>query len=156
MNYRTWQATASVTRTPVLALAMLVVFALSCELAARIPLVRSRLHPPGVGSPSRPFELQLARLDAFVASQGGVDCIFVGSSLALLGFDPDAFSAAYRRRTGRRIRCFDFGVPALTASSVGAIARILAEDYHPWLLIYGIGARDLSAAADNPRLTDIP
>ena len=47
-------------------------------------------------------------------------------------------------RTGRRLRSFNFGVGGITVSSTAAIARILAEDYHPWLIIYGLTARDFS------------
>ncbi len=153
---RTCQATLAVVATPLFAVALLAAFVVTCELAARTEFARSHLLEPGVGSPSPILEQQLTRLNALVETEGGVDCIFFGDSLALNGFDPDAFGAEYHERTGNRIRCFNFAVMGLTATGAAAVGRILLEDYHPWLLFYGLSVRDFSPSAQGPALEDIP
>lgn len=153
---RDWQVRASAATTGLLAFALLGLVLGTAELAARSRFIRSFLTAPSVGSPSRILELQLANLDAIVRSEGGIDCIFLGNSLVLLGIDPAAFAAAYADHGGSRARCFNFAIPGITVAGVAAIARILAEDYHPRLLIYGLTARDLSPAADAPAIEAMP
>ena len=45
-----------------------------------------------------------------------MDCIFLGSPLVLMGVDPVAFGAGYEDRAGKRVRCFNFGVPGRSSS----------------------------------------
>jgi hypothetical protein len=149
---RSWAVTAAASTTPLLVVASLAVCFACVELSVRTEPVRRQLLPPSVGSPSRPFEIQLARLNAFVRREGGPDCVFVGSSLVLTGVDPEVFDAAYERRAGRRIRCFNLGVPGMSASDVGALAGILLEDYEPSLIVYGATFRDFSTRVAGPGL----
>jgi hypothetical protein len=114
------------------------------ELFIRTEFVRSRLNAPTMGSRHGQFENQLARLDRVIAQEGSVDCIFLGSSLVWLGVEPQTFAQAYQRETGQDIRCFTFGVSAMPASAAGPVAKILSEDYHPKLLVYGLSARDFA------------
>ena len=90
------------------------------------------------------FERQLARLDAVYNQEGRIDCIFLGNSMVWRGFEPVAFNAGYQSQSGEEMRCFNFGVDGMPASMAGAIARILVEDYHPRILLFGIDARDLA------------
>ena len=149
---RSWDVTAAAATTPLLVVATLAVSWACVELSVRTEPARRHLLAPSVGSPSRPFEIQLARLNDFVRRGGGVDCIFVGSSLVLTGVDPEVFDAAYERRAGRRLRCFNLGVPGMSASDVGALAAILLEDYAPSLVVYGTTFRDFSARVEGPGL----
>jgi hypothetical protein len=149
-----WQVRAAVLATPVTALA-LVALVLAASRSRRGG-ARAHLAAPSVGSPSRLLELQLADLEAFVRSAGGVDCLFLGNSLVLLGLDPNAFDAAYEAHAGARLRSFNFAVSGITVSGVAALARILAEDYHPWLIIYGLTVRDFSSAAAAPAIDAMP
>lgn len=152
MPTRTWQVTASAAKTLALALFLLAVALAACELAARSAVVRSRLLPPSVDNPSRPFEQQLAGLDEFVRAHGRVDCVFLGNSLVLTGIDPEVFGAAFASQTHHPIACFNFAVPGVTVTDVAIMARIVQEDYQPWLLVYGATFRDFSTAATGPQL----
>lgn len=149
---RSWNVSAAASTTPLLVVATLVACWACVELSVRTEPVRRHLLPPSVGSPSRPFEIQLARLNDFARRDGGPDCVFVGSSLVLTGVDPEVFEAAYERRAGRRIRCFNLGVPGMSASDVGALAAILLEDYAPSLVVYGTTFRDFSTRVAGPGL----
>ena len=149
---RSWNVTPAALTTPLLVVVSLAVCCAVVELSARTAGVRTRLLPPSVGSPSRPFEIQLARLDAFVRREGAPDCVFVGSSLVLTGIDPEVFDAAYERRAGHRSRCFNLGVPGMSASDVGALAGIVLDDYEPSLIVYGATFRDFSTRVEGPGL----
>ncbi len=155
VGQRSWNVTREALTTPLLVVASLAVCCAVLELSARTGSIRARLLPPSVGSPSRPFEIQLARLDAFVRREGPLDCVFVGSSLVLTGVDPETFDEAYERRAGRRIRCFNLGVPGMSASDVGALAGILREDYAPSLIVYGATFRDFSTRVAGPAVGEL-
>jgi hypothetical protein len=126
------------------------------EATSRLSAVRDALKAPSVGSPSRRFELQLNGLDRFVESEGGVDCIVLGNSTVLLGVDPQILAERYRARTGRSLRCFNFGVGGMTAAAAGAVAPILVERYQPRLLVYVVSPRDVGESADGPLLAQTP
>jgi hypothetical protein len=133
-------------KTLILTLLVLLVTANGLEIAARAYAAQNPQIVPGIASPHRQFEISLARLKNY-ARPGPVDCIFLGSSAVYRGINPDALSAAYASETGKPLRCFNFGVEGLTASTAGKLARILVRDYHPALLIYGTTPHDYSAAA---------
>ena len=131
-------------QTLVLALAMLVVFSSVSEVVARIPLVRSILPPPSVGTIHAQFEVQLGRLDDLVAQEGPVDCIFLGSSSVHRGIDPEIVREAYREHTGRRIRCFTFGVGYVgLPADIATLAAFIVKVYQPRLLVCETGAHQL-------------
>ena len=113
-----------------------------------MPAVRARLLVPGLGSSHRQFEIEMARLEAFVAEKGALDCVFVGSSVAGSGLDPEVFRVAYTGRSGRDIRCFNLGVFGVGAAAEAAIADVVRRRYHPALLIYVVNLMDLGEAAD--------
>ena len=153
---RGWQVHPSAAATPLLALALLAATVALAEFGARAAFVRERLAAPSVGSPSRPLELQLAELQALAQKEGGMDCLFLGNSLVLFGLDPEAFATAYESASGQHIRCFNFAVPGVTVSGIVALARILAEDYHPRLIIYGVSARDFTGGVEAPAILETP
>jgi len=126
------------------------------EATSHLSAVRNALKAPSVGSPSRRFELQLDGLDRFVESDRHVDCIILGNSTALLGVDPEVLAESYHARTGRSLRCFNFGVGGMTASAAGAVAPILVERYQPRLLLYVVSPRDVGQSVDGPRLAQTP
>jgi hypothetical protein len=139
-----------------MAVGLLVVVLAVGEVISRSEIVRDSLPAPSVGSPSRLLEIQRAGLAALSEAEGGVDCIFLGNSLVLFGVDPAAFASAFAARTGTPVRCFNFAVSATSPSQVAPIARILAEDYHPRWLIYGLTKRDFNAGDDAPAIESIP
>jgi hypothetical protein len=153
---RLWRVSAGAAATPILALGLLVVVLATAEVMARSAIVRGSLPAPSIGSPSRLLEVQRAGLAAQSEAEGGVDCVFLGNSLVLFGVDPAAFASEFAARTGTPVRCFNFAVSALSVSQVAPIARILAEDYRPRWLIYGLTKRDFNAGDDGPAIESIP
>jgi hypothetical protein len=125
-------------------LALLVVV----ELFFRLNFVQERLSAASIGSRQRQLEIQFARLDRLVEKQGPVDCIILGNSMVWLGVNPQVVTRVIAEKSGQDMRCFNFGVSAMPASSAGMVASILVDRYHPSLLIYGTFARDLSVPAD--------
>jgi hypothetical protein len=118
------------------------------EVVARSQIFKAHVIASDRGSAHDQFELQLGRLETIVAIEGGVDCIFLGNSMVWRGFDPEVFASAYSDQTGHSMRCFNFGVDGMPASSAGALASILIQDYRPQLLIYGTDARDYAVTAE--------
>jgi hypothetical protein len=100
--------------------------------------------------------LQLDSLDRYAASERRIDCLAIGNSATLMGIDPEALAVGYRRRSGRRLRCFNFGVGGMTASAAGAAAAILVDLYRPRLLVYVVSVRDVAESVDGPLLTNTP
>lgn len=107
------------------------------ELAARLAPVQALLPAPSLGSGHQNFDLKLARLDAFVRKEGGVDCIFLGPSTVNYGLDPEVVRSAYRARTGRDLRCFNFGLAALNNAVMSDLVDILVDRYHPGFMVLG-------------------
>jgi hypothetical protein len=153
---RGWRVAAAAFTTPLLALILLSAVVALAEIAARSGYFQTYLPAPSVGSPSRMLDLQLAKVEALVRTEGGIDCLFLGNSLALYGLDPDAFAGAFEAQAGQRPRCFNFAVPGIAASGMVAIAGILARDHRPGLMIYGVTPRDFNDAADAPAVETIP
>jgi len=151
---RSWQVSRAALLAPAVAGAVLVALLGGAEIASRCTAVRAALHAPSVGSPSRRFELQLDSLQRYAAS-ASPDCIVLGNSAALMGIDPDALNAGYRTRTDNGLRCFNFGVAGLTASAAAAVAPMLIDRYHPWLLLYVVSPRDLGESVDGPLLANM-
>jgi hypothetical protein len=125
------------------------------EVALRVGYDETHLGQivPSLGSSHHQMEMQLARLEWFTDQEGPVDCIFLGSSLVWLGFDPAVFEDAFMRETGQEIKCFNLGIETLPTSAAAALADYVIQQYHPWLLIYGTSARDyaIHAQADDTK-----
>lgn len=141
------------------ALLLLAGFLTIVEVLARTDLAEARLPVPSVGSASRQFEIQLARLESRVEQQGPVDCIFLGSSMVLRGFIPAVFEASFRATTGRTVRCQNFGVRGMNARTAGRVAQLLVPKYHPKLVLYGTHFHDLADTLGykiEPAVADIP
>lgn len=136
-------------KTIALYLASLFLFIGIMEVVLRIESISSRLAAPSFGSEQHQFEIQLARLKAVHEKQGAIDCIFVGDSLVWLDLDPLKFGEGYRDHSGKDIKCFNFGIAALPASGVSVLTKILVEEYHPQLIIYGLHANSVVVGQDN-------
>ena len=129
-----------------LAVVILVVLVLALEGVVRWWGDESAL-PVAVGSANPTLDVKVGVLDRLAREQGGIDCIFLGSSVVNNGIDPALFTAAYAEQTGESLTCYNFGVPALTASTAGVLAEVLVERYQPRLLIYGFTLRALTEQA---------
>lgn len=112
------------------------------ESLARLPISRQIFPYRSVGNYHYQFELKWFRLQDYVEQNGGVDIIFVGSSLVNTGVDPDVIAKAYQAKTGVQARIFNFGVEGLTVSPNSKIIAILVEKYHPALIVYITEMRD--------------
>lgn len=118
------------------------------EWVARLEIFQKPLTPPRLGSRHSQLGYKLALLDT-AQKNSPVDCIAVGSSTVDVGFDPDAFQEAYQEVTGHHIHCFNFGIDSSSSVSAAVLARILIEDYHPRLLIFGTDARDYAVRQED-------
>lgn len=161
MRNRTLSLKRPFGQTMVLALAFLFILVSLLELSLRANPVQTYLYGvvPSLGSRHHQLELQLARLDKFVATQGSIDCVVMGSSLVWLGVNPSVFEESYEQESGQEIHCFNFGIETLPASAAGLLAELIIERYSPKLLIYGTSARDYAVdyeAEDTRVILDTP
>lgn len=133
-------------RTVLVALLILVITLLILEGLARLPAVQSLLIAPSIGENHDHLAIKLQQLDQMAAAGESIECIAVGSSMIEQGFAPAAFSTGYEQTTGQPMSCYNFGLIGTGAAEAGIWAPLLAERYHPRLIIYGVSARDLSVA----------
>jgi len=133
-------------QTFALALCILALIAAASEAAARLWLDGSSV-PVAIGSTNTTFDRNIGLLDELLEREGHVDCILLGSSVVLNGFDPALVSDTYAQQTGDPLACYNFGIPALTAKGAGLLAELLVERYHPRLLIYGLTLRAVAEGA---------
>jgi len=128
---------------------VLIVLLCIAEWTTRLESFQASLTPPKMGSRHYQLGQKLSLLDAEVMRNGPIDCIMVGSSMVDVGFDPASFQTGYHEIAGRDIRCFNFGIDASSASSAAALAKILVEDYHPRILMFGTDARDYAVPPED-------
>jgi hypothetical protein len=129
-------------QTFALALVVLAFFWGAAEMIARAPAVRQRFPFPSVNGPNATFDQDLTELDRQMVTRGRVDCVVLGSSMVLNDFQPAAFEASYQAQTETELKCVNFGIAGMTIWESGDIARLLADVFHPQLLIFGTSARD--------------
>ncbi len=123
-------------------LSLVAAWSLLAELVMRSPL--GYIVPPSVGADNFQFDLKTYYLEQFIRQRGGLDCVILGSSLANSGLDPAVIEQVYAEKTGKSIRCFNFGLSALTLESGGELTRALVRRYPPKLLIVVLSPRDFS------------
>jgi hypothetical protein len=138
--------------TLLLGVVFLVVTVILLELAARSRLAGSYLPAPSKGINHRYIDLKLSLLQRVIEEEGPVDCIFMGTSMVAAGIEPVSFSQSYKETTGKDIRCFNFGIEALSLPSAAVLTRILAKLYKPKLIITGIFSTDFNNRF--PRIID--
>jgi len=136
-------------KTLALSLIMAVIVSVLFEGLARLAASQSGLPAPNLMN-NYEIGAKHQRLAAMVASEGAPDCFLVGSSVVLQGLNPAELERAYRQQTGVSLRCFNFAVSGLDASRIEIVARILAEQCHPKLIIYGTNYRDFMDTRDAP------
>jgi hypothetical protein len=124
-------------RTLLLAAVFVITASGLTEFVLRLGPVRDVLPAPSLGSGHQNFDLKLARLDAFIKKEGGVDCIFLGPSTVNYGLDPEVVRDAYKSRTGKDLRCFNFGLAALNNVVMADLVNILIDRCHPRFILIG-------------------
>lgn len=132
-------------QTLVLAVLIVALVVIAAEGIAHLPFVSERL-PTAVGSRSRVFDINIGLMDQLAENKGGIDCIYLGSSVVLNGINPAVVSAAYQAQTGQELVCYNFGVLAATADTNAELAELLVKRYQPRLLVFGFTLRALAAA----------
>ncbi len=133
----------------VLAIIYAVVLVLITESFVRLAITVRLLDEPGIGTSNADLNIKIPLLDNLVKKTGGVDCIFLGSSMTNDDLDPEVFAQTYAELSGRKVTCFNFAVARLNGEIAGGLSRILVERYRPRLLIYGTSARDYSKELGN-------
>jgi hypothetical protein len=123
---------------------ILIIFLIVGEVIAREKFFQSFFIAPGIGSRHGQFVTQLGRMRRIIREEGRVDCIMIGSSTVLQGFNPILFQSAFKAKTGKTYSCFNFGVDGLTAAGAGVISQVLVQEFHPQVLIYGTEPREYS------------
>jgi hypothetical protein len=149
MFKRTLDITKTSGHTVFIALLLLLIIFAVGEIVVRQPLVQPYLSTPSLNSRHRHFERQWHRLETYANSGNQIECIALGNSMILNGFNPQIFSQNFHQASGWSIHCFNFGVDALTPVSAAALAQILVDTYHPKLLIFGTDARDFAISQES-------
>jgi hypothetical protein len=136
-------------KTLTLASIILSLLLVSGEMLARQRFFQSFLTTPTLNTRHKHFEKQWNRLELLTKAGVEIQCIALGNSMVLNGFDPQIFDGVFFSNSGESITCFNFGVDALTPVSAAALARILIDTYKPRLLIFGTDARDFAIPPDS-------
>jgi hypothetical protein len=121
---------------------------LAAEIVARSPL-GNLLPAPSVKADSFLFDAKVYALEQQVRRDGGLDCLFIGSSVVNSDFDPGIIERIYQEKTGETIHCYNFGIPALTIENATAIADSLITRFHPKVIIYAVIPRDINDTIAN-------
>ncbi|MBN1224485.1 MAG: hypothetical protein JXB23_14650 [Candidatus Aminicenantes bacterium] len=125
-------------KTFILALAILAFSIIAAETAFRTTPVQSVIPNPSLGISHYFLDLKFSSLRNETKKNGPVDCLFLGTSQVDVSFDPAVFSTSYEKRTGKRIRSYNFGVAGLMLPSTKALMHILIKVYKPRFIMLGI------------------
>ena len=129
---------------------------LGAEIVAR-SLLGDLLPAPSVNADSFLFDAKIYGLEGQVRRDGGLDCLFIGSSVTNSDIDPAIVEQVYADRTGETIHCYNLGMPAMTVENATALADAIIARFHPKVIIYPVLSRDirhLVATADFIEKTD--
>jgi hypothetical protein len=136
--------------TPLLAAGIGLALVFSGELVLRSETVRSRLPAPPLSGVSPIVDLHF---EQFATAGADFDCVFLGNSMGMQGFDPEEFARAYGANAPR---CYNFSLPGLSARGAASIAQIITTVRPLRLLVYGVGVRDFSARDAAPDVFSSP
>jgi hypothetical protein len=118
---------------------------LAAEIVARSPL-GNLLPAPSVNADSFLFDAKVYALEQQVRRDGGLDCLFIGSSVDNVGIDPETIERAYFQQTGESIHCYNLGYPAMTVDNAAAFVATIISKFSPRLIFYTFIPRDLTDA----------
>jgi hypothetical protein len=128
------------------AVLVLVVLLAAVEAAARLPWVQDKLETASLGNYHYQFEIKWFHLQRYVEAHGGVDVLFLGSSLVNSGIEPVRVNQAWTEQTGQPpLRIFNFGVEGLTVQPNSVVAELLVETFQPGAIVFGTEIRDYAA-----------
>jgi hypothetical protein len=130
-------------RTALMAVLILGILLITIEGLFHLDGIQRRFQLTSYGNYHYLFEVKWFQLERYVEEHGGVDVIFLGSSLVNSGIVPEKFTAAYTKKTGgETLRAFNFGIEGMTIQPNSVVAKILIESYQPQALIFGTEIRD--------------
>lgn len=122
-------------RALLLALGQVALLFAAGEFLARTPWIRDRLPPPSMGF-NPVFDAKVAALDRLLAEGRPPECIALGTSTTMWGFDPDAVKSA-TRAAGRELRCFNLGLPGESMTTAIAAGAYVASRVVPRVFLVG-------------------
>ena len=132
-----------------LGVAFFVAFLLILEAASRKGFLNILSTRESLGNYPTPmgqyFDIKWYGLQEYVARNGGVDVILIGSSVVNTGIDPDIVAETYFKITGIRLRIYNFGIESLDIVPNSVYTKILVQKYHPSLIVFGTIPRDYLA-----------
>lgn len=131
-------------QTLLLSIVLLAFMLLFGEIITRSTWFQSRIAVWDWGTNYRNLSRKLDQLETIAAQKGSIDCLFLGNSMVLRGFDPESFALAYQNQTGQSIQCFNFGIQGMPAAGAGALVNVLVDDFQPRILFYGVDPYDFS------------
>jgi hypothetical protein len=133
-------------RTVLQTLLILGILLIAIEGLFRLDAVQRRFQLTSLGNYHYLFEVKWFQLERYVEKHGGVDVIFLGSSLVNSGIVPEEFIQGYTENLAvESPRVFNFGIEGMTIQPNSVVAKILIETYHPQALIFGTEIRDYYA-----------
>ena len=116
------------------------------EGLARTEFIQDKFQVASLGNYHYLFEVKWFQLERYVEKHGGVDVIFMGSSLVNSGIVPGEVNQAYVEMTGGEpLRIFNFGIEGMTIQPNSVVTELLIETYHPQAIIFGTEIRDYYA-----------
>lgn len=142
-----------------IALVFLLAIAGVLEGLSSVERIQRRLPPPSVGCGLPQLDKKLTLLNTLIARKGGIDCLFVGSSMVFRSFDPEVFDETFKQQTRKEINCFNFGLGGLSEPAEELVVRVLMEKFRPKLLIIGTspyGLDEQKGAAFMTRIENNP
>ena len=146
MRSKSFKLTRPLGRTLIKAVFILGLILFGLEGLARGGILQNELQVGSLGIHNYLFEIKWFQLEEYVEDNGGVDVIFMGSSLVNSGIVPEEVSEAYAEITGEpELRVFNFGIEGMTIQPNSVVAEILIETYHPKAIIFGTEIRDYYA-----------
>jgi hypothetical protein len=133
-------------KTALYGLLLLAILLLAIEGLFHLRPIQRRFQLTSLGNYHYLFEVKWFQLERYVEEYGGVDVVFLGSSLMNAGVVPEEFIKAYAEKTGEEdLRVFNFGIEGMTIEPNAVVAKLLIESYHPQAIIFGTEIRDYYA-----------
>jgi hypothetical protein len=116
----------------------------SLEGAARTIGFEPLTPPPGPGSEFVVFDRKALEMEKLTRAEGDFDCVLVGDSSLFRGVSPEIMSQSYLESTGHPLRCYNFGVGGFRLTESATAATIIAEKFHPQLIIVTTNVVDMA------------
>jgi hypothetical protein len=115
---------------------------ISMEAAARTPMIVARM-PSSYGNQLFVLDHKFFEIEHLIEIQGRFDCVIIGDSALLRSIDPVRLSASFEAHSGKPLHCYNFGAGGLRPQEGATVAEVIAEKYHPSLIVMATHIFDL-------------